>query len=251
MRKHPVAAFLLMLIFVAGNTVMAQKSQKKKDKDHDPKATEECHKLVLKTHQDTISYLIGKDIGNNMKINDIAVTPEVMFAGLNDGLNGVDTVFSAEATEQIMMAFQQEMMAKQQKKSSADAEGAKAAGKAFLENNKKQEGVIELPSGLQYKVLNEGAGENPKPEDVVEVHYTGKLIDGSVFDSSVERGESIKFPLNGVIAGWTEGVQLMKPGAKYMFYIPSSLAYGDKGAGPIPGGSVLIFEVELISIEKK
>jgi FKBP-type peptidyl-prolyl cis-trans isomerase len=174
-----------------------------------------------------------------------------MFAGLKDGLNGVDTVFSAEATEQIMMAFQQEMMAKQQKKSSADAEGAKAAGKAFLENNKKQEGVIELPSGLQYKVLNEGAGENPKPEDVVEVHYTGKLIDGSVFDSSVERGESIKFPLNGVIAGWTEGVQLMKPGAKYMFYIPSSLAYGDKGAGPIPGGSVLIFEVELISIEKK
>ncbi|NTW25815.1 MAG: FKBP-type peptidyl-prolyl cis-trans isomerase, partial [Lentimicrobium sp.] len=125
------------------------------------------------------------------------------------------------------------------------------AGDAFLADNKTKEGVVALPSGLQYKVIKEGEGENPKPEDVVEVHYTGTLTDGTVFDSSVERGEPIKFPLNGVIPGWTEGVQLMKPGAKYMFYIPSALGYGDKGAGPIPGGSVLIFEVELLSIEKK
>ncbi|MBK6965930.1 MAG: FKBP-type peptidyl-prolyl cis-trans isomerase [Bacteroidales bacterium] len=249
MRKTPVIAFLLIAIFLSVNLVQAQKSQKKKDKDS--KDTECSQALILKTHQDTISYLIGKDIGSNMKTNDIAVTPEIMFAGLKDGLNSIDTVFTAEATEQIMAAFQQEMMAKQQKKTSEAASAVKAEGDAFLAANKTKEGVVALPSGLQYKVIKEGTGDKPKPEDIVEVHYTGTMIDGTVFDSSVERGEPIKFPLNGVIPGWTEGVQLMSPGAKYMFYIPAALAYGDKGAGPIPGGSVLIFEVELLSIEKK
>ncbi|MFH1121724.1 MAG: FKBP-type peptidyl-prolyl cis-trans isomerase [Bacteroidota bacterium] len=249
MRKHPIAALLLIVIIGTGNSVMAQKSQKKKNKDVN--TTENCQALILKSHQDTISYLIGRDIGNNMKVNNIAVTPEIMFAGLKDGINGIDTIFSTELTEQIMAAFQQEMVARQQKKSAEEAAVVKAAGDSFLALNKTQEGVVTLPSGLQYKVIKEGEGENPKPEDVVEVHYTGTLTDGTVFDSSVERGETIKFPLNGVIPGWTEGVQLMKPGAKYMFYIPSSLAYGDKATGPIPGGSVLIFEVELISIEKK
>ena len=228
---------------------MAQKSQKKKDKNEKP--CENTQVLILKTHQDTISYLIGRDIGNNMKTNDITVTPEIMFAGLKDGINGIDSVFKPELTEQIMMTFQQEMMARQQKKTSEESASVKAAGDLFLAENKTKEGVISLPSGLQYKVIKEGEGENPKPEDVVEVHYTGTLTDGTVFDSSVERGETIKFPLNGVIPGWTEGVQLMKPGAKYTFYIPSALAYGDKATGPIPGGSVLIFDVELISIEKK
>jgi len=249
MRKLPYASLLLIILFIAGNSVMAQKSQKKKDKDD--KAVENCHALIMKTHQDTISYLIGRDIGNNMKTNEITVTPEIMFAGLKDGINGIDSVFSTEQTEQIMMAFQQDMMAKQQKKTSEACAAVKAEGNAFLAENKTKEGVISLPSGLQYKVITEGEGENPKPEDVVEVHYTGTLTDGTVFDSSVERGETIKFPLNGVIPGWTEGVQLMKPGARYMFYIPSELAYGDKTTGPIPGGSVLIFEVQLISIEKK
>lgn len=249
MRKLPFASLLLIILFIAGNSVMAQKSQKKKNKDDN--ANENCQALILKTHQDTISYLIGRDIGNNMKTNDIAVTPEIMFAGLKDGINGIDSVFSAEQTEQIMMVFQQDMMAKQQKKTAESCATVKAEGDAFLAENRTKDGVVSLPSGLQYKVITEGEGENPKPEDVVEVHYTGTLIDGTVFDSSVERGETIKFPLNGVIPGWTEGVQLMKPGAKYMFYIPSSLAYGDKTTGPIPGGSVLIFEVQLISIEKK
>jgi FKBP-type peptidyl-prolyl cis-trans isomerase len=249
MRKSPVTACLLVVLFLAGNLVMAQKSQKKKDKDD--KTTESSQTLILKTHQDTISYLIGRDIGKNMKTNDIDITPEIMFAGLKDGINGIDTVFNEQVTEQVMTAFQQEMMTKQHQKTSAEAAAIKAVGDAFLVENKTKPGVVALPSGLQYKVINEGTGDKPKPEDLVEVHYTGTLIDGTVFDSSVERGESIKFPLNGVIPGWTEGVQLMSPGAKYMFYIPAALAYGDKGAGPIPGGSVLIFEVELISIEKK
>ena len=249
MKKIQVAVIMLFAILLTGSSAMAQKSQKKKEKDD--KAVETSQAVILKTHQDTISYMIGRDIGKNMKTNDITVTPEIMFAGLKDGLNGIDSVFNEELTEQIMMAFQQEMMAKQQAKTSEEASAVKAAGDAFLADNKTKEGVIALPSGLQYKVIKEGEGENPKPEDIVEVHYTGTLTDGTVFDSSVERGEPIKFPLNGVIPGWTEGVQLMKPGAKYMFFIPSALAYGDKSTGPIPGGSVLIFEVELLSIEKK
>ncbi|MCB9023726.1 MAG: FKBP-type peptidyl-prolyl cis-trans isomerase [Lentimicrobiaceae bacterium] len=248
--KTQISTLLLVFAFiVTGFNVQAQKS--KKQKNDQAKPCEQTQALILKTKQDTISYLIGRDIGSNMRTNEIAVTPEVMLAGLKDGLNSIDSVFSPEVTEQIMVQFQQEMMQRNQQKTAAASAEVKAEGLAFLAENKLKEGVIELPSGLQYKVIKEGEGENPTAEDVVEVHYTGKLLDGTVFDSSVERGETIKFPLNGVIPGWTEGVQLMKPGAKYEFYIPSQLAYGDKGAGPIPGGATLIFEVELISIEKK
>lgn len=249
MRTQFSTLLIIVALVLTGMNVSAQKS--KKQKDQNDKSNEKAQTLILKSKQDTISYLIGRDIGKNMKTNDITVTPEIMYAGLKDGLNSIDSVFTPEVTEKVMMQFQQEMMQRSQAKVSAGSAEVKAAGAAFLAENKTKEGVIELPSGLQYKVVNEGAGENPKPEDVVEVHYTGTLIDGTVFDSSVERGETIKFPLNGVIPGWTEGVQLMKPGAKYMFYIPSELGYGDQGAGPIPGGSVLIFEVQLISIEKK
>ena len=126
-----------------------------------------------------------------------------------------------------------------------------AKGEAFLAQNKTQEGVIETASGLQYQVLAEGDGSvHPKASDTVTVHYHGTLIDGTVFDSSVERGEPIAFPLNRVIKGWTEGVQLMVEGEKTRFFIPSSLAYGNRSAGKIPGGSVLVFDVELISIDK-
>jgi len=249
MKKTSIALVMLAFLFNVVTPVEAQKSQKKNDKDGKNEAAATA--LVLKTYQDTISYIIGRDIGNNMKTNDISITPEIMLAGMKDGINGIDSVFSPEATDQIMMMFQQEMMAKKQKKESGEAEAVKAAGAAFLAENKTKPGVVELPSGLQYKVITEGSGDKPTADDTVEVHYTGTLTDGTVFDSSVERGETIKFPLSNVIRGWTEGVQLMSPGAKYMFYIPSSLAYGDKGTGPIPGGSVLIFEVELISIEKK
>lgn len=126
-----------------------------------------------------------------------------------------------------------------------------AKGEAFLAQNKTQEGVIETASGLQYQILAEGDGSvHPKASDTVTVHYHGTLIDGTVFDSSVERGEPIAFPLNRVIKGWTEGVQLMVEGEKTRFFIPSSLAYGNRSAGKIPGGSVLVFDVELISIDK-
>lgn len=249
MRKLRIAGILAFAVILSGSTVFAQKSKKKNPGRDKPAEVPET--LVMKTYQDTISYLIGRDIGSNMTKNDIQVNPDIMFAGLKDGLNGNDSLINQEVTERCMNTFQQEMMAKQQKKTSGEVAANKAAGAAFLAENKTKEGVVELPDGLQYKVEKEGEGDHPKPEDTVEVHYTGSLIDGTVFDSSVQRGESIKFPLNGVIPGWTEGVQLMKPGAKYIFYIPSSLAYGDRDTGPIPGGSTLIFEVELLSIQKK
>ncbi len=240
-------AMFLITSLLSGFSASAQKAGKK-DKN-DKTGAEQASTMT--SRQDSIRYIIGRDIGKNMLTNDISVNQALLFQGLKDGLRGVDSIINEEATEKIMMSFQQEMMMKQQQKSQAAASETRVAGEAFLASNKSQPGVIALPSGLQYKVITEGEGEHPRPEDVVEVHYTGSLIDGTVFDSSVERGETIKFPLNGVIPGWTEGVQLMKPGSKYMFYIPSNLGYGDRGTGPIPGGSVLIFEVELISIEKQ
>jgi FKBP-type peptidyl-prolyl cis-trans isomerase len=244
---YGVISMLLISALLSGLSVSAQKAGKKNknDKNNGEQV------LMMNSRQDSISYIIGRDIGKNMVTNDISVNEALLYQGLKDGLMGIDSIINEEATEKIMMAFQQEMMMKQQQKTQAAASEARAEGEAFLASNKSQPGVIALPSGLQYKVITEGEGEHPRPEDVVEVHYTGTLIDGTVFDSSVERGETIKFPLNGVIPGWTEGVQLMKPGSKYMFYIPSNLGYGDRGTGPIPGGSVLIFEVELISIEKQ
>ena len=127
----------------------------------------------------------------------------------------------------------------------------KEAGAKFMATNKTKPGVKTTASGLQYKVIKEGAGESPDDDDVVTVHYTGTLVDGTVFDSSRERGEPIEFPVNGVIAGWTEALKLMKPGSQFMLYIPANLAYGDKKTGPIPEGSTLIFDVELLKIEKK
>lgn len=247
-RFFSAITLVLAISFMAVNAAAAQKNKKNKDKKQ---AAEVVPAIALQSRIDSISYMIGRDIGRNMKTNNIEVTAEVMFAGLKDGLAGIDSVLSEQVTEALMNSLQMEMMNRQQQKTQAESSAAKAAGEAFLAENKTQPGVVVTPSGLQYKVIQEGQGEHPTAEDVVEVHYTGRLIDGTVFDSSVERGETIKFPLNGVIPGWTEGVQLMKPGAKYEFYIPANLAYGDRGAGPIPGGSALIFEVELISIEKQ
>jgi FKBP-type peptidyl-prolyl cis-trans isomerase len=243
--KNTLTVAILAVALIISMDASAQKKKK------DSKAAKNENELILKTHNDTISYIIGRDIGNNLKTNDIEVNTDIFTAGLKDGIGGNDSLISEEETTRMMMQFQQEMMAKKEQKTSTEASAEKAKGAAFLAENKQQPGVTETASGLQYKVITEGSGESPTPEDVVEVHYTGKLLDGTVFDSSVERGETVKFPLNGVIPGWTEGLQLMKPGAKYMLYIPSDLAYGDRGTGPIPAGATLIFEVELISVEGK
>ncbi|MBD5205352.1 MAG: FKBP-type peptidyl-prolyl cis-trans isomerase [Bacteroidales bacterium] len=165
--------------------------------------------------------------------------------GLKAAIDGTELAITPEEAQKLIQDYLNDLQAKAE-------EAAKAEGKAFLEKNKENGEVKETASGLQYIVEKEGEGAQPTAEDEVTVHYTGKLLDGTVFDSSVNRGEPATFPLNRVIPGWTEGVQLMKEGAKYTFFIPSDLAYGPQGIpGAIPPHSTLIFEVELIKVVKK
>lgn len=200
---------------------------------------------------DPPSYIIGSNIAENLKEQGIDINLESLLAGMKDVLHGEGSRFSAEETQQIMTQFQETMQAKKQQ-SAAEAGARNAAeGAAFLKENSQREGVFATASGLQYEVLTAGAGAKPKVTDRVRVHYHGTLLDGSVFDSSVERGEPAEFPLNGVIKGWTEGLQLMPTGAKYRFFIPSALAYGERGTdGDIGPNAVLTFDVELLEIVK-
>lgn len=238
MKKIILLGALALTLFAFSTESFAQKKNKK-NKDA----------ISFTSKTDTISYLIGSDIGKSFSKNSIEVTPKIFLQGLLDGLSGNDSLyFSQTASDSLMKAFQQDLMKKQEEKNKLIADENKKAGSAFLAENAKKEGVTTLPSGLQYKVVKEGTGDNPKPTDKVTVHYKGTLIDGKVFDSSIDRGQPASFQLNRVIKGWTEGLQLMKPGGKAILYIPSELGYGDRTTPTIPGGSTLIFEVELISI---
>ena len=195
---------------------------------------------------DQLSYAWGMAFGHQLRGMGVTNIDFKDFdEALHDAFDGKDAKMSAEEAQKIIQEYLQELAAKK------TAE-MKAVGDKFLAENLKNENVKSTPSGLQYVVEKEGDGAQPTAEDEVTVHYTGKLLDGSVFDSSVNRGEPATFPLNRVIPGWTEGVQLMKEGAKYTFFIPSDLAYGPQGVqGVIPPHSTLIFEVELIKVNKK
>jgi FKBP-type peptidyl-prolyl cis-trans isomerase FkpA len=174
---------------------------------------------------------------------------EALKQGFNDGL--ADTLkFTPEQIQQIAQQGEEVLRAKQQEMAAQAAEKNIEAGLAYLEENGKREGVVTTDSGLQYEVLTEGEGASPAATDVVKVHYRGTLLDGTEFDSSYKRGEPAEFPLNRVIAGWTEGVQLMKEGAKYRFHIPSELAYGQRSTGAITPNSTLVFDVELLEVVK-
>lgn len=190
-----------------------------------------------------MSYALGVNNGEQFKNLGINVDMEMFINGLKDGLSGTNKL-SMEEMQAAFMLLDQTIKDNQQKILLEE----KAKGKEFLTNNKTKEGVVETASGLQYKVITMGTGNKPAATDKVKVHYHGTLLDGSVFDSSVDRGEPITFPLNGVISGWTEGVQLMPVGSKFIFYIPSDLAYGDRGNQGIKPGATLIFEVELLEI---
>lgn len=187
------------------------------------------------------SYAIGLEIGKNFKSDDVQLDFESLLAGIKDAMSGAQPKYD-QAT--CLKALQQLGAAK--------AGAAVAQNKKFLEENKKAEGVTTLPSGLQYKVLKSGDGPTPGPNDTVRTHYKGTLIDGTVFDSSYDRGEPAEFPVGGVISGWTEALQKMKVGDKWQLVIPSELAYGEAGAGGvIPPGATLIFEIELLDVKKK
>jgi FKBP-type peptidyl-prolyl cis-trans isomerase FklB len=204
----------------------------------------------LKDAKQKLSYSIGTEVGAGLKKQGIDVDPKAFAAGLADALVGKLQLSDAEIKEALSTARTQ-LMAKQQAKQQADAAVNAKAGEAFLAANGKKEGVKTTASGLEYKVLKSGTGKTPTLKDTVKVHYQGTLIDGTVFDSSIQRGEPVVFPLDGVIPGWTEALQLMKEGDKFQLFIPPKLAYGAAGAGDKIGpNAVLIFEVELIDIEK-
>lgn len=208
-------------------------------------------KMELKDLKQKASYSIGADIASNMKRQEIDIDVKALTAGLADGLSGAKMLLTDAEMRDVLDQFRKDLMAKMEAKAKTAGSDNKKAGEAFLAANGKKEGVKTTASGLQYKVLKAGKGtKSPKATDTVKVHYHGTLIDGTVFDSSVDRGEPISFPLNGVIPGWTEGVQLMKEGDKFQFTIPSNLAYGEQGAGgKIGPNATLVFDVELLAIE--
>jgi FKBP-type peptidyl-prolyl cis-trans isomerase FklB len=206
--------------------------------------------VKLESEAQKISYIFGHNIGSRMKDDGIKVDVDTLMAGIKAALAGEPSQLSDAETKATLQKFQQEMQAEQEKiAAAAGGENAKA-GAEFLATNGKRAGVVTTASGLQYEVLKKAEGPKPTKEDSVKVHYHGTLINGTVFDSSVDRGEPAEFGVGQVIAGWTEALQLMPVGSKWKLFIPSKLAYGERGAGEDIGpNSTLIFEVELLEID--
>ena len=206
-------------------------------------------KKELKTETEKVSYAIGMDIGNSLKRLETDIDTNALRQGADDVLQGKKTLMTQDEVMKTMQEFAKNLQANQEKKTKEKAGKNLEEGKKFLEENAKKEGVVTTKSGLQYQVITEGKGAKPKATDRVSVHYKGTLLDGTTFDSSYDRGQPATFPLNAVIPGWTEGVQLMSVGSKYKLWIPAELGYGERGAGPKIGpNATLTFEVELLSI---
>lgn len=200
---------------------------------------------------DKLSYALGLSIGRQLSQMGVAELNAGDFAqAVKDMIDGKESQIPTNEAQQLLGEYFRQQEEKQRAEAAEKYKGAKSEGEKYLAENAKKDGVITLPSGLQYLVLKEGNGKSPKATDNVVCHYEGMLVDGTMFDSSIQRGEPATFPLNGVIAGWTEGLQLMKEGAKYRFFIPYHLGYGERGAGAsIPPFATLIFDVELIEVK--
>jgi len=236
----------LLAAGVAFTTVDGKEKKAKKSKNEAPTT---CCVKVFSNDVDSMSYALGMNVGADFAKNLKGIpggksNPDLVIKGFATAMKGDSTLMTAEAATEYFRKY----ITKAQE---AEVLLKKAAGEKFLAENAKAEGVIVTPSGLQYKVLTPAEGPKPTAQDTVKVHYKGTLVDGTVFDSSIDRGEPIEFPLGQVIPGWTEGVQLMSIGSKYKFVVPYALAYGEQGTqgGPIPGYATLIFEVELLGIK--
>ena len=205
---------------------------------------------ALKNEKEKLSYALGMDLGNQLRKLSVDVDPALFGKGLGDALSGSKTLLTEEEARAAVSALQAEMRQKQIEATRAASDNNKKAGDAFLAENKTKEGVVALPSGLQYKILKAGDGKTPTDADAVECHYRGTLIDGTEFDSSYTRGQPSTFKLSGVIPGWREALKLMPVGSKWQLFVPPQLAYGERGAGrDIGPNATLIFEVELLAIK--
>jgi len=215
-------------------------------------ATKTLKPLTLDTPKDKLSYAIGMNFGGSLHKQSVEVDTNILVRGLRDSLAGGKTLLTEEESRSVITQLQAEMRKKQEEKMAQAGEANMKAGQEFLAANKSKDGVVTLPSGLQYKIVQAGTGAKPTASDSVVCNYRGTLINGTEFDSSYKRGQPATFPVSGVIKGWTEALQLMPVGSKWQLFVPADLAYGARGAGPgIGPNSTLIFEVELISIQAK
>ncbi|MCX6555366.1 MAG: FKBP-type peptidyl-prolyl cis-trans isomerase [Candidatus Aminicenantes bacterium] len=240
MKKIHIFTFALLLMIFGACGKAASESAAKPLKAAD-----------LDSQKKKVSYAIGLDIGKNFKERAMDVDMEILIQGLRDAQGSGQPLLSSEEIQKVMTQFQQDMMKAEQEKRTGQVQVNKAKEETFLKENANKPGIKVTASGLQYKILSTGTGPLPKATDTVKVHYRGTLLDGTEFDSSYKRNQPAVFPLNGVIKGWTEALQLMKVGSKWQVFLPASLAYGEQGAGQvIPPNATLIFDVELLGIEK-
>jgi FKBP-type peptidyl-prolyl cis-trans isomerase FklB len=207
--------------------------------------------LVPVTEKDKQSYAIGLNVGRSLHRDDVDVEPKFILQGLQDAIGNGKVQLTDDQIKTVMTALQTQVRQKMEAKRLADIETNKKEGAAFLAANAKKEGVVTLPSGLQYKILTAGTGPKPTATDSVVCNYRGTLLDKTEFDSSYKRGQPATFPVSGVIKGWTEALQLMPVGSKWQIYIPSDLAYGERGKPPIGPNATLVFDLELLSIQPK
>ena len=215
-----------------------------------PPARKSAPAPTPQNQQERAGYALGLNIGRTLKAQSIDVDLTFLTRGIRDALTGAKPLLTDQEMQETMKTAQKQAQARAQAQAKVEGAKNKLEGDKFLAANAKKQGVQTTKSGLQYKVLKEGKGPSPKPTDVVRTHYHGTLINGEVFDSSVQRGEPAEFPVNGVIPGWTEALQQMKVGSKWQLFVPPNLAYGEDGFQDIPPNKTLVFEVELLDILK-
>ncbi|MHC4173302.1 MAG: FKBP-type peptidyl-prolyl cis-trans isomerase [Planctomycetota bacterium] len=244
-RIHIVMLVLGCLLAVS--VYAAKKGSKEEGSISHPTGDAVTQKAVLlKTELDKVSYAIGVQLGQGFNKQGIEIKIESLMWGIKDAMAGKELVLSQDEIRQVLTSFRQRMTAQQAQQAAKNL----AEGVAFLEANRAKESVKVLPSGLQYKIIREGTGKTPTVDDKVKTHYRGTLINGTEFDNSYKRNKPAEFPVKGVIKGWTEALQLMKEGGKWELYIPSNLAYGERGRPGLPANSTLIFEIELLEVVK-